>query len=165
MVGSTRPSSSRLFARSPPVRRRTPPRLSGPAPTLFSGRRGRRAVPSRSPSDARAVSSGYRRSPERIPAQSRADTGAAQSGYRRSPERIPAQSRADAGSVLSGLAQQRRGRLLEDLPPGAGLLALGLEVLDHLAHPGGRDLHPVAGTDPLEARIVVGELERHRLEA
>ena len=38
--------------------------------------------------------------------------------------------------LLSGLTQQRRGGLLEDLSPRASRLALGLEVLDHLADPG-----------------------------
>ena len=50
-------------------------------------------------------------------------------------------------SVAGGLAQQRAGRLLEDLAPGARLLLLGREVLDDLAHARGRDLDAVALAD------------------
>src|SRR4051795_5033321 len=56
------------------------------------------------------------------------------------------------GSVAggAGLAQERAGRLLEDLAPCPDLVLLGREVLDDLAHARGRDLDPVAGADLVE---------------
>src|SRR5205823_7910776 len=63
------------------------------------------------------------------------------------------------------LAQQRPGGLLEDLAPGAGLLLLGAEVLDDLAHARRGDLDAVALADRPEVVVVGGELQRHRLEA
>ena len=50
------------------------------------------------------------------------------------------------------LPQQRAGRLLEDPPPGARLLALGGEVLHDLAHARGGDLDAVARGRPRAGR-------------
>ena len=63
------------------------------------------------------------------------------------------------------LAQQGAGGLLEDPAPGAGLLALGGEVADDLAHARGGDLDAVAAADLADLVVVLGELQRHRLEA
>src|SRR5690348_7158837 len=65
----------------------------------------------------------------------------------------------------SGLPQQGARRLLEDLAPRPGLVLLGGEVLDDLAHARGRDLDPVALADLAKAVVVLGELEGHRFEA
>ena len=75
--------------------------------------------------------------------------------------------RIDPSSSARGraLAQQRRGRLLEHPAPGRQLLALALDLVEHVAHAAGRDLDPVALCDRLVAVVVARELQRHRLEA
>src|SRR4051794_28283118 len=72
---------------------------------------------------------------------------------------------ACAVSGVFGLPQEGAGGLLEDAAPGAGALLLGLEVPDDLAHAGGRDLDPVLRADSLQPVVVLGQLERDRLEA
>ena len=67
--------------------------------------------------------------------------------------------------VAGGLPEQRAGGLLEDAAPGAGLLLLGREVLDDLAHARGRDLDPVALADLAQLVVVLGQLDGDRLEA
>src|SRR5207237_8498938 len=47
----------------------------------------------------------------------------------------------------AGLPQQRARCPFEDLAPRAHVLALGVEVLDHLAHSRSRDLDPAAARD------------------
>src|SRR4051812_35835338 len=78
---------------------------------------------------------------------------------------FPGRGRVARSGVGSRLAQQRTGRLLEDLAPGADLLLLGREVRDDLAHAGGGDLDAVALADLAEVVVVLRELERDGLEA
>ena len=68
-------------------------------------------------------------------------------------------------AILTALTQQRAGRLLQDPPPGAGLLALGGEVAHDLAHARGRDLDPVPAADLADLVVVLGQLQGDRLEA
>ena len=101
------------------------------------------------------IPSGSRRSIATSSTSRRARTGAA----RRSggvPLRVPARRGAARGCLVAGgLAQQRSRRLLEDLAPGAGALLLGREVLDDLAHAGGRDLDAVALADLAQVPVVL----------
>src|SRR4051794_14435940 len=64
--------------------------------------------------------------------------------------------------TLFGLPEQRAGRLLEDAPPGARLLALLSEALDHPAHARGRDLDAVTCADCAEVVVVLRKLDGHR---
>ena len=63
------------------------------------------------------------------------------------------------------LTQQRAGGPLQDLPPGADLLVLLVEVLDHLAHPLGGDVQAVTFGHVLIAVVFPGQLLGDRLEA
>ena len=78
-------------------------------------------------------------------------------------DRRPARD-APALGVL-GLAQQRAGRLLQDSPPGAGLLALGGEVAHHLPDPRRGDVDAVTAADLAQLVVVLGQLQGHGLEA
>src|SRR6266536_3020964 len=73
-----------------------------------------------------------------------ATAGTASTARTRAARRIALQDTARLSelrwALLAGrLAQQRAGRLLEDLAPGARALLLGREVLDDLAHARGGD--------------------------
>src|SRR5437588_6481667 len=70
-----------------------------------------------------------------------------------------------ASSGVLGLPEEGARRLLEDAAPGPGPLLLALEVADHLAHPRGRDLDPMLRAYRAEAVVILGQLERDRLEA
>src|SRR3954447_9515243 len=65
----------------------------------------------------------------------------------------------------AGLTEERAGRLLEDLAPGAGLLLLGGQGVDDVAHARPGDLAAVALAGPLDPVVGRGEPQRHGLEA